>query len=162
MGRKIITLLLCVVLFGAVCTTAHAETFTVYEGGNLSSTYTQYFKDILSGSKLTDKYVAFRSGQYDYKMIVGDLEYNSSKFTSSATCKVYTFSTGSSGYNNTYTYNVSEVGSVSLSVDDEIIYSNLGDYPELIDRGAKFEILNTMLLCTFMLLVITSRFFRLR
>ena len=60
MVRKII---LCVVVafvvIGANCTITHATTHTIYSEGNMNTTYITYFKDILSGSKFSDNYVAF-------------------------------------------------------------------------------------------------------
>ena len=82
MVRKIITaFIIGLMLVGATCTQALAETHSVYTEGNMNTTYITYFKDILSGTDLNDNYVAFRSGQYEYTMVVGKLEHNNNTIT---------------------------------------------------------------------------------
>ena len=154
--KKIV--LLCVIAVSAICTTAHAATHSVYEEGNLSSTYVTYFRDTISGMSFKDNYVAFRSGQYTYTMVVGDLDFNNGTFTLNENGKEYVYST-SSGYNSRYTYEVNEISNFSLSVGDNIIYSDLGDYPQLEERGAKYEILSSVLLCVMCISVVINRIF---
>lgn len=147
MVRKITACL--VVLLALICgltTSAQAATHQVYDNGSLSTTYITYFKDILSGASINENYVAFRSGQYSYSMIVGDLEFNNNSFTSSGSCKEYIFST-SGNYNSQYTYEVKELNNFSLDVSNQIIYSDIGEYPQLIERGAKIEFITAVLLC---------------
>lgn len=161
MVRKVSALLVAIVLICAYCTSALATTHTVYENGTLSTTYTTYFKDILSGAKFNDNYVAFRSGQYSYTMVVGDLEYDNGKITlvNDSTAKEYTFSTNSSNYNSTYYYDVKDIYIFDIDVGNNIIYSDVGDFPQLIDRGAKYETLNTLLIIITLLCVVVSRIF---
>lgn len=150
MVRKVTTfLLVCILLVGAFCTQASAETHTVYENGNLSTTYITYFKDILSGTDIRSNYVAFRSGQYSYSLIVGELENNNGVISLVGEGKEYKFYTTSSNYNSQYYYDVIDLNNFSVNTDNYIIYSDVGDFPELIERGAKYEILTTILLCCF-------------
>lgn len=157
--RLLMCLVVAVVLITATCGTVQAATHTVYENGSLGTTYITYFKDILSGAKLTDNYIAFRSGQYSYSMIVGELEYTNGVVSLVGEGKEYIYSTNSSGYNSQYVYNVNSISNFSVSVGDAIIYSDVGDFPELIERGAKFEILNTLLICITLLSFVIRRIF---
>ncbi len=133
-------LLLC-----ATGTAVHAQSYNVYDG-NPSNTYIQYYKDLLASIPLSDNYVVFRSGQYEYQMVVGDIVQNNGLFTSEKECTVYTFSQTETGYNGYYTYDVSTISSLVLDSGNKIVYSDVGGYPELEERGAKYEILTTILI----------------
>ena len=147
MVRKISCfMVVCVLLFTALCGTVNAATHSVYENGSLGTTYITYFKDILSGTDFRSNYVAFRSGQYSYSMIVGELENNNGVISLVGSGKEYKFYTESSGYNSQYIYDVIELNNFSVNTGNSIIYSDVGDYPELIERGAKYETLQTILL----------------
>jgi len=158
MVRKIRSVLVVLlVLICAVSTSAQASTHSIYDNGNLSTTYITYFKDILSGSSFNDNYIAFRSGQYSYSLIVGEIEYNNNSFTSN-NCKEYVFSqTGN--YNSQYTYQVKELNNFSLDTSNQIIYSDLGDYPQLVERGSKYEFLSAVVLFVALFYVIIVRIF---
>lgn len=127
-----------------------AYTHSIYESGNISTTYIQYFRDIVSGIGFNDNYVAFRSGQYTYTLIVGDITYQGNDFISNDTVKCYEFTTNT-GYSSSYVYDVTELENFSLNTTNELLYSDLGDYPQLIERGAKFEILTTFIMCVALL-----------
>lgn len=140
-------------------TLTHAATHNVYDSGNLPTTYVTYFKDILSGQSILSDYVAFRSGQNSYTLVVGDIEYNSGSFSASNVTS-FEFSTESSNYNPHYNYYVTDLSSFSLDAENQIIYSNLGSFPQLIERSANFEILNTVLISVFILGIVINRIFR--
>lgn len=142
--------------------TAQAATHQVYENGSLGTTYITYFKDILSGAGFDDNYVAFRSGQYSYTMVVGDIEYNNGVFSLVGEGKEYEFSTTSSSYNSQYQYYANDITDFSLNADNSIIYSDVGEFPQLIERGAKYEILSTVLMCIVVLCIVINRIFRKR
>lgn len=162
MVRKISTIIICVGLVLCFALQAHAANYTVYDNGTLSTTYTTYFRDILSGTSINQNYVAFRSGQYSYTMIVGDLNYNNGNFSCDGVSKVYEFSTTSQNYNSNYKYEVSEIDSLSLKVTDEIIYSDMGEYPQLIERGDKYETLTAVIICVALLCIVINRIFNKR
>lgn len=146
MVRKVIVYMVVVLtLLTAMCGAVSAETFSPYEG-NISTSYLTYFEDLLPKLKLTDHYVFLRSGQYEYSMIVGDITYGNGVFTSSSSCTVYSMSTTNS-YNSYYSYNVSSIDTLTLRPSDILVYSDLGDFPELEGRGNKYEILQTILIC---------------
>lgn len=161
MVRKIVSIMsICILLVGAFCTQANADTHTVYDEGTLSSTYVTYFKDIVSGIGFNDNYIAFRSGQYSYTMVVGDLEYENGVVTLNEPGKEYVFTT-SSGYNSQYRYEVNDISNFSVTCGDYIVYSDIGDYPQLIERGAKYEMLSAFLIVVICLcVVIRSIFFK--
>lgn len=160
MVRKVKILLAIVVLCCALGTTAHAASFTPYEG-TPSNTYIQYFRDIVSGIGFNEHYVALRSGQYEYVLAVGDIQYGNDIFTSADVVGLYTI-TLSSGYNSSTTYSFNEVDSLYVSTNDQIVYSDLGHYPQLVERGAKYEMFTAVLVCTALLSIVVGRFFRKR
>ena len=163
MVRKIASYICMLGLIGAIlCAPVQAATHNVYENGNLGTTYITYFKDILSGAKFNDNYIAFRSGQYEYTMIVGELEVNDGLISLVAPGKEYRFYTESTGYNSQYYYEVNDISNFSLNFDNSILYSDLGDYPQLIERGAKYEMFTALLLCIVLLSIVFGRFFRRR
>lgn len=149
MVRKITALLFCAVILFAIGEGSRANAYSVYDG-NMSNTYVTYFKDIVSGIGFNDHYVAFRSGQYEYTMVCGDLTYDGNQFILNSPGQVYTFTTDSS-YGSYYRYNVSSIENFSLVTNDSIIYSDIGQYPQLVSRGEKYEMLSAVLMCTFML-----------
>lgn len=161
MVRKITVLACMLALVVGIASTAQAATHTTYENGSLSSTYVSYFRDILSGVNLTDHYVAFRSGQYDYTMITGDISFDEQTqvFTLNGVGKEYVFTTSGSSYNSSYDYNYREIDNFSLVNDSDIIYSDLGSFPQLMDRGSKYEILTTITLCIMCLYFVIRLFF---
>lgn len=161
MVRKIINVLLVgILLVGALCTQASAVTHTIYDEGTLSTTYTTYFKDIVSGIGFNENYVAFRSGQYSYSMVVGELEYNNGVISLKGTGKEYKYSaTTTSGYNQQYKYTVTNLSNFSVNCGDYIIYSDVGDFPQLVERGAKYEIIQTLLIGICCLCVVINRIF---
>lgn len=160
MVRQIKMMCAIVVLLCAFGTTAHAATYTVYEG-NPSSTYITYFRDILSGIGFNENYVAFRSGQYEYTMVVGDLSYDGTSFNLDSSGTVYKFTTDNS-YNSYYSYSVTDLSVFNLNPDDKIVYSDLGQFPQLLERGDKFEMLTAVLVCIALLSVVVGRVLRRR
>lgn len=144
MVRQVKILLVALALLVATCNGAHAATYTVYDG-NPSNTYIQYFKDTLTKIPLGDHYVAFRSGQYSYTMVVGDIAFNNGVFSSTDTCAVFTIESDNS-YNGYYSYSQSDIANFQLNAGDKILYSDLGHYPDLEERGQKYEILTTILI----------------
>lgn len=147
MVRKIIaSCLLLVCLLVASPMQALADD-SIYTDGNISSTYTSIFEDVLNRVTIIDDYVYFRSGQYEYTLIVGDLDLNNNVFTSSKV-KRYTIITSTQSYNQSiYRYSVIEDTNFRLNASDYLVYSNLGNYPTLIERGVIYEYATLVLLC---------------
>lgn len=151
-NRKIIVILAVLAVIMATPLTASA--YSIYEDGSLSSTYTTYFRDVVSNISPFDDYIYWRSGQYQYSLVVGDIDYSNGRFSSSGECTHYYFTT-SSGYNSTFSYHVDNINDFSLSVGDSLVYSNLGNYPNLTDRGDLYAlsalILMLIALCLYLL-----------
>lgn len=160
MVRKISVLMLAFALAFGLTMPAHGASYTPYDG-TVSNTYITYFKDIVSGMPFNADYVAFRADQNAYILVVGDLEYSNGKFALVGDGKQYTISSAGN-YNSYYSYDVAEITDFDLSPSDKIIYSNLGDYLHLIDRGSQYETLSTLLIVIAMLCVVVGRFFRKR
>ena len=160
MVRKVSLLLCTFALIFGLSVSAQGATHDAYQDGSLSTTYVTYFKDILSGVPFGDNYVAFRSGQYSYTMVTGDLSYedSSKSFVLSGEGRIFNFTT-SSGYNASYNYDTDTISNFSLNAGDAVIYSDLGHYPELIERGAKYEMLSAVLLVFALLCLVVGRIF---
>lgn len=156
MVRKVSLLALAFAIMLTFGSISQANAASVYDG-NFSTTYLTFMKDIVSGIGFKDDYVAFRSGQYDYTLVVGDLDYNGT-FKNNGTCKEYVFSSDG-GYNSYYVYNVNTISSFSLDAEDKIIYSNLGEYPQLVSRGDNYEMLQTLLISIGLLGIVINAFF---
>lgn len=157
MVRKVTIMAVCLCLLFCVSRSAQATAYTPYDG-SISSTYITYFKDIVSGIGFNENYVALRTGQYEYVLFVGQFTYENGVYTLQDTGTAYTIS-NEGNYNTYQTYSVNEVTDVTVTPQDKIIYSDLGQYPQLIDRGSKYEMLNTYLLVGFMLIFFILRIF---
>lgn len=156
--QRLILILLVMALTMAMPCSAMAA--TVYEDGNISTSYITYFHDIVSSISWVDDYVFFRSSQYDYTMYVGSIDLAGTIFTCEDAV-IYNINTGS-GYNSTYTYHVSS-GNVFVDAGDKLVYSNLGDYPDLLSRGDYVETITFILVFVALLMyLIHSIFYCLR
>ena len=130
MVRRAIRVLCAVCALAALLALpAAASAYTVYQDGNISSTYTTIFRDLMPKRKIQEDYLFFRSGAYEYVMLVGELEYENGVFFGDAVTE-YRIVTNS-GYNNNYEYSVREVANAALAPGTSLVYSNLGQYPEL-------------------------------
>lgn len=156
MVRKVIVICsLILMLAHGFAVQASAEPYQAYQG-NIGTSYLTYFQDLLPKLKLNDHYVFFRSDQYEYMMVVGDLEYNDGIITSADTVTVYTL-TSNSSYNSYYAYNVSTLDEFTLYTSDILIYSDIGNFPELEERGHKYEVLQTITFGLLMLCIVVNR-----
>ena len=154
---KIILLMMALALILAVPISVSA--YSVYDDGTVSSTYTTYYRDIVSGISPFENYVYWRSGQYEYSLVVGDLDYNNGKFSSDQTCMLYKFTT-SSGYNSTFAYSTTNINDFSLSVGNSLVYSDLGNYPCLTDRGDIYALASLLLMLIALCMYLVRSIFR--
>lgn len=143
---KRLVAIMCICLAIAIAMPGKAQAYSVYTDGTLSNTYITYFRDIVAGIEPTKKYVAYRSGQYSYTLAVGNLSITGTNISSADTVTLYVYQT-SSGYNSSYTYNVSTVTDFSLNVGNYIVYSNLGNFPQLEERGVVYEYTTLYIIC---------------
>ena len=159
MARKIISISLAFFLCCAcLSSTTQAASYTVYDG-NMSSSYITYFRDILSNCSINDNYVCFRNSQYEYCLIVGDMDYVDGNIETYGYSKVYTISNDTTLYNSYFSYSVSDIDSSTIVVGDNIVYSDCGNFPQLETRGDKFEILQTIILVTVCLCIVIRSIF---
>jgi len=129
--------------------TASAAGYSCYEG-TVSSTFLTIFQGVVSKISPMSDYVFFRSDQYEYMLVVGDITLESGTFETGS-CTVYRILTNSS-YNSSYSYSIREEADFSLTVQDALVYSNLGHYPDLRDQSAiySFSVLLLLLIVLFM------------
>ncbi len=159
MVRKISAILIAlIVLIGCTATTGLCANYNAYTNGSISSTYITYFKDIVSGQSINSDYVAFRSSQYEYILAVGNIDYDGT-FNGNGAIKIYTFDTESSNYNQNLRYTITSDSNFSLSRGETVVYSNLGDYPQLIERGSHYEVITAVLVGVCMLSCVIGRIF---
>lgn len=138
----------CVAVLLASVLLARAQTVqaSVYDDGNISNTYTQIFQDILDGLSPMDDYLFYRSGDYEYRMYVGDLECTGTTFTGS-NLDLYILNYTQSGYTSSvYNYEKYSGQSVNVNCGSLLVYSNIGGYPTLIERGSYLEVAEIFLL----------------
>ena len=109
-----------------------ASAATVYEG-TISTTYITIFRDIASKLPFTSDYVFFRSGQYEYILVAGDLEYSGSMFSGSDLTQYILTTNGN--YNNNYEFGTVSLNTFNLAPGSALVYSNLGSFPDLYDRS---------------------------
>lgn len=155
MVRRAIRVLCAVCALAAMLALpAAASAYTVYQEGNISSTYTTIFRDLMPQRKIQEDYVFFRSGQYEYVMLVGELEYQDGLFFGD-TAREYKIITNN-GYNNGYEYTVQEVTDVALAPGTSLIYSNLGHYPELQEQRDYFLFAQVFLMVVYLCLILLA------
>ena len=112
---------------------------SVYQG-TVSTTYLTFFKDIVGKIPIGHDYVMFRSGDNEYKLVSGDLNYNGT-FNMIGKGKEYIITNVStSGYGTTYySYQVRDITTFNLTPNNYLIYSSLGNYPTLEERSTQYE-----------------------
>lgn len=133
MVRKGLIFVMILALISALPICARA--YSVYTEGNISTTYLSYFEDLTSKIGLNDDYVFFRSGQNEYTMAVGDLDLVNGTFVGSSVKIYQIYSTSISGYNTIYSFSNRTENGFVLQVASSLVYSNLGSYPDLIQRN---------------------------
>ena len=75
-------------------------------------------------------------------------------------CTVYTITQGSgAGASNTYTFSTSTSNGYSLNVNNALVYSNLGEFPDLIERGDYLETALLLLVLVIVFMSLGSRIF---
>lgn len=140
--RRSLIVCLTVCLLMSAAMQAHAD--TVYPDGMINSAYIPYFRDLVSKIGVAEDYVLYRSGAYEYKLVSGDLEYDGGLFYGSA---VKSFSLSLPNENSTGGIWFSEtIEQWDLITSGRLVYSNLGDYPDLIERGSHYEAATLILL----------------
>lgn len=123
--------------------TASAASYTLYDG-ELVPSYASIFRDLVGKISPMEDYVFFRSGEYDYTLIAGELECIAGIFEAPV-CTVYRLYVspdGSAGYQLFQ----SEETDFILETGTGLVYSNLGHYPDLIDQTSFYSFASLVLL----------------
>ena len=145
---KSVCALVCALVIVAMATIPCAAA-SLYQG-TISSTYTDYAKQILTKCPPFQDYVFFRSGQYEYTLVCGeDLTLNVDTFVGfNVEAFKITYHTSTSGYGGTSYYTVTgeSIASFNLDTNNELVYSSLGSFPTLTERGDFIETLTLLLL----------------
>lgn len=185
MVRKIILALLCVFLVASATGTAlasatdsnaekvatdsnvillsdddmvelYAVNGQIYDG-NISTSNLTYFRDIVAGLGINDNYVLWRSGQYTYTMVAGDLEFDGVFEMSKG--REYVLNTNT-GYNSYYTYEVHNITDFSLDPENALVYSNIGNYPHLEERGVQYEFATLLCVIIISICILVNNIFK--
>lgn len=110
---------------------------SVYDG-SISTTILQYFKDVAYRLPVGTDYVFWRNGQYDYRLVYGDIIMNGNNFSGSS-CNYYSYNS------NNATFNGGLEGNFSLNTGGRLVYTSLaGKYPALI-QGVNSNALDALL-----------------
>lgn len=135
-----------VLFFGLFfCTSVSA--YSVYPDGTISSTMVNYFDGVLNNYP-NKNYVIWRDSQYIYYCAVGDIDFNNSTYSSDS-CDLYYINTYQQ-YNYTYVLNHGSNQHFTLNNSNRyILYSSLGDMPNIQERGSTYEYQEIFILCIF-------------
>lgn len=114
------------------------------------------FRDIVADQSILSDYVACCTKEGEYSLFIGNIGYKNSKFSSEEKIKLISLK---SDENNKLVYSSQTVSGLSLFTEGKVIYSNLGDFPNLIRRGEVYEILQTILIVIIGCCILISRIF---
>lgn len=143
------SVILLAVLAALVVVPLDVSAATVYDG-NISSTYAGIFEDIAGKLPVGDDYVFYRSGQYEYTMIAGEITWDGSTFRADEAAS-YVLVTNSGSY-STYQYSTGTVTAWELTPGAALVYSSLGNYPGLIDGSTTYSFACLVLLFVMLLM----------
>lgn len=109
----------------------------------------QIFGPVASKLPYGTNYVYWRAGQYQYCFAYADdMELSGTTFTASEAV-VVTYSTVS-GYNSQATFTTATDSNFSLNAGNYLVWSDLGDYPTLYERGeVDYAKTACIILCSF-------------
>lgn len=130
MARRKITSIAVMLMICAVLGTSSASAYSVYDQGNVSTTYVQYYEDIVDKLTPNQSYVMWRNGQNEYCLYYSEtLKYNTifSDNNNGTLVRLYT----SGNYNSTYNFDSGVISGFELNPNSVMVYSNLGYYPSL-------------------------------
>ena len=167
MVRKINILLVALILVFAAAMPVSAA--NVPYQGTIGDNYRDYFKGVLSDVSIFDNYVFWRSGEYSYSMLVGDIEVSESGiFSLNGTGDLYvitqTFIDGSSQWqqNSFYTYqHFIDISNYEIDTSyGYLVFSDLDGYPSLEERGTLYSYATFFVLFVFSLCFVIYRLFK--
>lgn len=121
--------------------------------GTISDSYKSLFQSVVSDISVFDNYVFWRSGEYQYSLISGDITENNGTFTvtDGDMYVIDIIVVDGSGWNSNSYYQYSHYMNIdySLSTNNILVYSDITGYPKLEERGITYEFITAFLvLCT--------------
>ena len=131
--RKIITFTISLILLSFMVFSVSADTVYV---GSINSSALSYLGDVVYDNPL-ENYVIFRTGEYETKLVYGDLVYENNTISAKGVVNVVVYNQrggndGSYSYYPTINYNTADSFTLTLN-NSSLIYSNLGDFAS-VDR----------------------------
>ena len=140
--------------------TAGVALAAISDNYGVGTSHVSIFAGMVGKLPLGHHYVYYRDGQYDYVLAHSDsLVYDGGMF-SAADATIVTYTTSGS-YQSQPTFTVSSDSDFQLDPADYLVWSDLGEYPDLIDRGeVQYEALGCFILCSFAVWIIFDRFVR--
>lgn len=130
MVRKVVCVFALIVLLVLPAQAIVVPTQSVYRQGNISASYADIFGGLTLQVGLND-YVFYRCGQYQYCLVVGDIEWRGTRFQADTQTTYYVLDVGS-GYQSNYGWDTGDFPTFELDVsDDDFVYSSLGGFPQL-------------------------------
>lgn len=137
---RVLVLICTLAVLLAQPVTASAASYTPY-AGPVPEEYREVFGSIAGKISFREDYVFFRSAENEYMMITGDLTYESGSFEAE-TCTVYRilFQDGAPSFSQREEFDL------VLTVNDALVFSDLGYFPDLIDRSEVYSLATLFLL----------------
>lgn len=151
MVRSLRVCLLACIMVIAFAIPLQAST-SPYEG-TISDTYKTIFADTVSDISIFDNYVFWRSGEYQYSMLAGDIvEENGSFSVTGGDMYVLDIITlDGSGWASSSYHRFTHYMDIdyTLTSDSFLVYSDIKGYPKLEEREITYEFITAFLvLCT--------------
>lgn len=119
-----------------------AETLSDYnaaDGYNLGTTYQSIFAGVAYKVPFGQHYVYWRDSQYSYKFAYGDITLEGTDFIGNGDVTICSYDASTTGYNSDYRWTTGADANFSLSASDSLVYSDLGDYPDIFNRRGLFN-----------------------
>lgn len=114
-----------------VFATSSALAYSPYTTGNVSTTYVQYFEDIVDKITPSNSYVMWRNGQNEYMLYYSQsLRLSGTTFDDTGNGTIVRMYTSGS-VNNQWQFEHFQESGFQLTANKVMVYSNLGNYPSL-------------------------------
>lgn len=129
-----------------------AQASTPYQG-TISDSYKYIFEDVVSDLSIFDNYVFWRSGEYQYSLLSGDLTVENGVFSVSGgdlyVVDIVLFDSGS--WNNGSYHVYTHTSGIDYTFDSlgYLVYSDLEGYPKLEGREVNYAFICAFILCVF-------------
>ena len=152
--RVVLTLLITSIMVGVVSAAEISDEYGV------GTSNTAIFAGVVEKLPFGTHYVYWRESQYVYALAYSEtLAFDGAAFTAEDVTVVCYDTSG--GYQVAPVFIVDEQVDWELAPEDGLVYSDLGHYPDLIERGGvTYEALACVILCSFAVWYLLERFVR--